>query len=263
MSGAPKRVFVGTLYSGEADYDACLAALIGQTGVAVTHHVVRDRDERTAHNLLWDAWHAERGSHDAFVKLDADVVLRSPTTLAEVVARLDATGATGLQASLHDHMTEALISGLNAYTSAVTFGVTGDDLWCDRNVALGNTRVLRDSEVPSSLTPAGYHCHHASELQGFRYGLHRAMKSQKATLLAVAAAYARHRDRVRGFALLGAVSCGKFMPGGRVAGRFNYTDEEFKRAFASTARDYDRMMGATPVEAFVSLINVAIADEVV
>ncbi len=255
------KVFVGTLYSGESDYVTCLEHLQGQMDVEVTHFMVSHLPEKEAHEALWAEWRRVKADHDLFVKLDADVVLHSAIVLSEIHRALaSAPGATGLQAPLNDFMTDREICGLNAYAPTVEFARGGDPLFCDRGMDVGNTRILRGGELPETLRPAGLHCFYANERQGFHYGVHRMMKAQKQVMLDVAQAFAVHCDRVRGFALIGAVSCGKFMAGGKHAGKFSYTDAEFRDEYAVVEKNYDRLMARTPVSQFVQMIEAAISQ---
>ena len=244
------KIFVGTLHSDEADYSACLEMLQKQQNVEVTHHVVSGLSEIDAHNELWNEWRKHQQTHDFFVKVDADTVLRSDTTLSEINNEfLKNPDATGLQAPLHDYMTNELIDGLNAYRSIVTFNNTNDSLYCDRAVTINNSYVIR-TNLSSELVPAGFHCHHANELQGFHYGVHRMMKGQKDNVHKVIVAWDANRDRTRGFAMIGGLMAGRFFKDRR----FNYTDVEFKAAYDEANSRYDEFMGAIEQGRF-DLIN--------
>jgi hypothetical protein len=237
MANVP-RVFVGTMHCGEGDYPECVKAVENQRGVDVTHIVIADLPEREAHNRLWQAWRDAKNDHDLFVKVDADTVLRSPDTLRLIYEQFfHDPRVTGLQAPLHDYMTDRHINGLNAFSPRVTFNDTKDDLFCDRAVDTGHDVVLRGGLLPLDLVPAGYHCHHASEIQGFHYGVHRMLKGQVVTLDQVFNAWTRYHDRVRLFALVGAHMSIRFVNNRR----YNYTDPEFKEAYNETVAQYDEL----------------------
>lgn len=237
MTQAP-RIFVGTMYCGEGDFDECCKAITGQRHVEVTHFVIADRPEREAHNLLWQAWRDAKSDHNVFVKVDADTVLRSPDTLSLIYEQFADPRITGLQAPLHDYMTDGHVNGLNAFSRRVVFNDTRDELYCDRAVDTGHDVVLREKLLPLDLVPAGDHCHHASEAQSFHYGLHRMLKGQTTTLDRVFRAWTRHRDRIRLFALAGAHMAPRF-----VANRkFNYPDPEFQLALDEVRTKYDDLV---------------------
>lgn len=230
------RVFVGTMFTQEGDFQKAAAQIQAQEGVIVRHFIVADLKEKEAHNALWHAWKEARDDQDLFVKIDADTVLASPQTLAQICALFAADPrVTGLQAPLHDYMTNSLINGLNAFSPKVIFNDTQDELYCDRAVDTGHNVVLRERDLPAELIPAGYHCHHANEMQGFHYGVHRMMKGQKSIIHQVTVSWDRDRDRIRGFALIGALMAGRFFKDRR----FNYSDVEFIAAFEEAVKNYD------------------------
>jgi hypothetical protein len=230
------RIFVGTMSSGEGDFQECLRVIQTQLNVDVTHYVIAGLPEKDAHNALWSAWRTARGDHDLFVKVDADTVLKNPTILEEVWKQFDANPrVTAIQAPLWDYMTDGLINGLNCFSPLVTFNDSKSELYCDRGVDTGHDIVLHQAELPQSLIPAAFHCKYASELQAFHYGIHRALKNHHETIAKVHSAWTRYyHDRVRGFALIGASWCNKFS-----SGQFNYTDPLFIKLFNEAKETYD------------------------
>jgi len=233
------RIFVGTMYTNEGDFQTCLDRIQHQEDVTVTHFIVAGLKEKEAHNALWHAWKDQRDGHELFVKIDADTVLAEKNTLAEIAKLFrDNPRVTGLQAPLHDYMTDDHIHGLNVFSPKVTFNDTQDELYCDRQVDTDHDIVLRGTSLPASLTPAGLHCHYANECQAFHYGVHRSLKGQKHVINKVMEAWRRDQDRIRGFALIGASMSGIFAENRR----FNYSDQEFKLAFQQASACYDQMV---------------------
>lgn len=230
------RIFVGTMSSGEGDFHECMKMVQKQTDVEVSHYVIAGLPEKEAHNALWTAWKNARPTHDLFVKLDADTVLNGSTTLFEISKLFQASDrVTAIQAPLWDYMTDGLINGLNCFSTRVIFNDTKSDLYCDRGVDSGHDVVLRQDALPQSLVPAAYHCFHASEIQAFHYGMHRMLKNHGEILAKVRSAWNRNgRDRIRGFALIGAAWCDRFK-----TGQFNYTDQQFVMTFNEAKETYD------------------------
>jgi hypothetical protein len=235
MSEQLPRIFVGTMYTQEGDFQTSLFRIQKQEGVEVTHFIVAGLKEKAAHNALWHAWNDQKSSHDLFVKCDADTVLADRNTLAEIAAQFKRDRVTGLQAPLHDYMTDGLINGLNAFSPKVTFNDTQDELYCDRQVDTDHDIVLHEKDLPASLVPAGFHCHTATNKQAFHFGVHRMMKNQKPTINKVFAAWYQHRDRIRGYALIGAQLSPRFVQNRK----FNYADPEFIAAFEEAEKRYD------------------------
>ncbi len=236
------RVFIGTLHNNEGDFERCVRSVSGQIDVDVTHEVISDLNEKDAHNELWSRWRSAQSTHDFFVKVDADTVLRTKTTIREICDVITSKGATGLQAPLHDYMTDGFIDGMNAYASSVTFTETKDNLYCDRDICTGNTYIVRGDKLPLSLQPAGKHCHEATELQAFRYAIHRAMKDQRETLQKVIYAWRRHGDRVRGVAVIGVMIAKRFVEVENH--KSDYSDPGFVAAYEDVERRYDEYIDA-------------------
>lgn len=231
------RIFVGTMYCGEGDFANCYREINKQTGVIVTHHIIKDMPEKEAHNALWSAWRSAKQDHDMFVKVDADTVLTNDKILFEFWQVMQNNQrVTGIQAPLLDYFTDGYINGLNCFGPNVVFQDTTSDLFCDRRVDVNHDIIIKARDVPQSLKPAGYHCFHATEKQAFHFGLHRALKNQTDIIDLLKTAWLRNNDRIRGIALLGVSMSSQFRDGD-----FNYTDERFNMAYDVTIKNYESL----------------------
>ena len=232
------RIFIGTMYSGEGDFFESIRSVKEQVDVNITYHIISHLAEKDAHNALWTAWCKVRSEHDLFVKIDADTILRDSHTLKTIYEIMYSTpDVTGIQCPLYDYFSDDLINGLNCFSPEVKFRSTDDPLYCDR-VDYDHKIVLRQGSLPAELSPAGYHCTLATELQAFHYGLHRMLKNQKTLLARVRSAWiGGNKDRTRGMALLGANHASQF-----AAGSFNYTDVSLMNAFNNAVSMYDQMI---------------------
>src|SRR5579885_446420 len=229
------RIFVGTMYTQEGEFEGCLKQIRAQKDVVVSHVIIANMKEKEAHNALWHAWRHQGPSHDLFVKVDADTILSSVHTLWMIWEQFKANPrVTGLQAPLHDYMTDSLINGLNAFSTKVVFNDTQDELYCDRKVDTNHDIILREKDLPASLKPAGFHCWNSTDQQAFHFGLHRMLKGQTTTMDQVFNAWVRDRDRTRLFALIGAHMAPRFT----ASRKFNYTDPEFVAAFEEASSRY-------------------------
>jgi len=230
------RIFIGTMYTQEGEFEGCLKQIQAQKGVAVSHVIIAGMKEKEAHNALWHAWRQQGPSHDLFVKVDADTVLASTQTLALIWEQFaDNPRVTGLQAPLHDYLTDSLINGLNAFSTKVVFNDTQDELYCDRQVDTNHDVVLREKDLPAQLIPAGFHCWNSTDKQAFHFGVHRMLKGQRPTMDRVRIAWNRDRDRARAFALIGSLLAPRFAKDRK----FNYADPEFQSAFEEAEGRYD------------------------
>jgi hypothetical protein len=227
------RIFIGTLASGEAELNACCAAIASQQSVVVTHHIIHDQPEFEAHNQLWAAWDRAKPDHDLFVKVDADTVLNRPTALAEIAALFKTPDITGAQILLHDYFTDDLISGLNCFSCDVVFKPAKTRLYADHSDS-GHKTILKGSCV-AHLAPIGWHGQNPHPRQAFYYGFHRKLKNQHDTIARVAYAWQQHQDDARAWALAGAASARwwHFKP--------DYHSMAFTRAFHACTDDHKRL----------------------
>lgn len=221
------RIFVGTMYSGEAELEACQHAVASQKGVQTFHHVIKNLPEREAHNELTRSWEKNKKNFDLFAKIDADTILVDDTALARVWDLFASDPrVTGVQIRLLDYFTDQLISGLNFFSPKVKFKKSKDDLFCDR-IDTNHDKVLK-GDVVKHLEPIGYHCKTPHPEQAFHYGLHRMLKGQKQVIKDTFEAWKKYQDEPRMWALLGAMEAKHF-----TKGRFNYTDQEFQKLFST------------------------------
>lgn len=232
-----KKVFVGTMYCGEGDFDECCRAIINQKNVEIQHVVISNQPEKDAHNSLWKSWRAVQSEgFDMFVKVDADTVLAHDEVLSELGAMMTTNPRiTGIQAPLLDYFTDGNINGLNCFSPKVTFLDSKDPLFCDRQVDVGHDVTVKADGVVDRLKPAGYHCFRTNDKQSFHFGLHRALKNQIHIINSVKAAWKKNGDRQRALALLGALAAKKFASGSS----FNYEDDQFLDEFKLTLEQFD------------------------
>ena len=222
------KIFVGTMYCGEGDFDYCCEAIKSQQKVDVTHHIIKNKPEKEAHNELWASWRKakKQDDYDMFVKIDADTVINENVLYEFSLIMKANPRVTGMQASLMDFFTLKFINGLNCFGPSVEFLDTTSELYCDRNVDVGHDLVIKADLLPETLRPAGYHCFFSSNKQSFHFGVHRALKNQHNILKDVYDANQVKFDIKRKLVLMGAKVSPLFKNGG-----FNYDDELFKEQF--------------------------------
>jgi hypothetical protein len=228
------KILVGTLYSGENEYEACLTAIRAQADVDFDHLVIESKPELEAHRLLFTYFLERSAEFELLVKVDADTVLSSPYLFKKIIARFEADpGLEVLSIALHDFFTDELINGLQIYRKSVRWNLEQDTIFPD--IPLFDPR--RYYYDVSELAPAGEHCPNPSYLQAFRYGVHRGLKSiQKihstthwANMQKVWRHFLVRKDKRLGLAVLGAelVYAGVF---GR--DEQNYTNPKMDQALA-------------------------------
>ena len=168
------RILAGTLYSGENEFDRCVASIRRQTLPAAEHLVVRGLANREAHEALYGTFHDRRNEFDCMIKVDADCVLRRDDFFAGVAELLQARAEVQLlEVRLHDWYTDRPMSGINAYRNTIPWQPSGESVFVDR-LAVPPAAVLRDRR---RLAPAATHCPDPLPLQAFHFGLHRGVKA--------------------------------------------------------------------------------------
>ncbi|MFA7275263.1 MAG: hypothetical protein WC043_00490 [Pseudobdellovibrionaceae bacterium] len=232
MKSTP-RIFVGTLACGEAEFESCCAAIAAQTGVQITHHVIKDQPEYEAHNMLWRAWSDNKSSHDLFVKIDADTVLNRNDALKDIAALFCEPDVTGAQILIQDYFTDDLIAGLNAFSPLVEFHQSKKRLFAD-HADTGHKKVLKGDCV-RHLAPIAWHGKHPSARQSFHFGFHRKLKGQQDVLKKTAQAWRENKDNAREWALAGAASAKWWMLGG-----MDYKAKRFEASFSRLQDEAER-----------------------
>src|SRR5919112_611883 len=84
------RLLILTLSSGEAALPVLLRQLTTQSFRDFEHEVISGLPNQAAHNRLYRTIMARASSFDLFLKLDADMTLRSDTALADAIRATDA-----------------------------------------------------------------------------------------------------------------------------------------------------------------------------
>jgi|WetSurMetagenome_2_1015567.scaffolds.fasta_scaffold173005_1 hypothetical protein len=169
------KVFVGTLYSGENEYDECVASIQRQTFRDFDHFVFKNLPNKEAHHALFKSFLDRAGEYDILIKIDADVVLASDTILERIVDKMRKDdGIDILAVAVLDFFTNQLINaGMATYRNTVTWDYDKETMFVDIADAHPGREVYDDKE----LAPAGMHCKNPAPWQAFHYGLHRGLKS--------------------------------------------------------------------------------------
>lgn len=233
------RFLVVTLYSGEPDYEHCLAALKSQVNVHVKHVNISGYPEHEAHKMLY-TWFNESEPGFIRVKLDADVVLSDPTILDVMGSILrDNPNVDRLDPYVHDFLTNSeLKAGLAIYSPRVRFNEPRSHLWCDRNVT-----VEKHLGTLDTIGAIATHMKYCDKRTAFRYGFHRGLKSQIPVFELLKAAHAHFQDPIRAIAIKGfeLAQSSEFDAWHKNAvlpvGKFNYDDDWFREAYAKAVSE--------------------------
>jgi len=167
------RLYVGTLYTIENEFDECVQSIKAQSYVHFDHCVLRNLPNKEAHVTLFKSFLAKAGEYDVLVKVDADMILVSDSLFENIVRVLKANEwADVLSIAVHDFFSDQLIWGLNVYRNSVRWDFEKQSLFVDRPEVPIERYLMDDRQ----LAPAAYHCKNPSPYQAFHYGIHRALK---------------------------------------------------------------------------------------
>lgn len=209
------RLLIGTLYTNENEFNACLASIRRQTHHDIEHVIIRDLPNKLAHETLYQLFMDRASDFDLFVKIDADMVLIHDDFLEKIVARFATTPSmNALIVSVQDYFSDRLIEGLHTYRSHVHWERHDDQVFVDR-ASLPKDQIVYDRD---NLAPAAQHCPDPSPFQAFHYGVHKGVKVQAAlrnhrpgtarfhmtNIESTYAHYRRNGDQRLGLACLGA-----------------------------------------------------------
>ena len=167
------RIYVGTLYTIENEFEACKASIRRQTHPNFKHFVFSGLGNVEAHAALYEDFLRKQDEFDLLVKVDADMVLADDHLFEAIEAIFLNKDLSILTISVHDWFSDRLISGLNIYRKdAIVWTGQEGGVFVD-NVKIRKGRADYDRK---RLAPAAYHCPDPSPFQAFHFGLHKAMK---------------------------------------------------------------------------------------
>ncbi len=231
------RIFVGTMYAGEEEFEESRYLVGKQQEVLVDHFFIKNLPEYEAHGELWKTWESAKNDYDLFIKVDADTLIDDPRMFEKIYTHFKSEPRlTGMQIPLFDYFTNGLIAGLNCFSPVVKFRNANSRLHADH--ADTNHDITMKGDKVSHLAPAGRHCAYPNKRQAFHYGLHRMKKNQVETMRNVFNAWQSLGGEGRLFALYGA-ECAITQ---RVD--HDYNTESFETAFRSDMQnphDYSRI----------------------
>ncbi len=200
------NVLVGTLYSGEQEFDRCVDALTHQHYCHRSHFIIEHMAEKAAHEQLYDRFMHNAGEYDLFLKLDADMILTDPGSLGAAVALFDESPELDHAVfSVQDWMTDSAILGIHMYRSRVRWARHDDVLFTDTPPELKGTRRYFTRGAPSPLadhgpepTPAqAFHHGLLLGLKAFQNGVPESRPAQAFTHWRLLKRLWHHFDRVR------------------------------------------------------------------
>jgi hypothetical protein len=239
------KIYVGTLYSGENEFDECVAAIKNQTYKNFDHFVFKNLPNKEAHVTLFKSFLERSNEYDLLIKVDADMVLSSTTLFEKIVQKFRQNDCLDVFAiAVYDYFSGQLINGLATYRNTVRWNFIRETMFVDIPEVAQNRYLYVEKE----LAPAAIHCKNPSPFQAFHYGVHRGLKSIQRihgtthwVLLEKTWKNFQHtRDTCIGLAVLGAELV--------YAGRFKQSDVDYTNLRVKTILDKYLSLDSTGLE---------------
>ena len=167
------RIFVGTLYTIENEFEECVASIEQQSYRNFEHFIFRNLPKKEAHDALYRTFMDRSDEFDLLIKVDADMVIEDEHLFAKIVNKFQANDwLQQLQIAVYDFFSDQLIDAMHTYRNSVKWQKNEEDLFTDLSPVPRGQR-LKDYE---ELAPAAIHCRNPSPFQSFHYGVHRGLK---------------------------------------------------------------------------------------
>jgi hypothetical protein len=161
-----------TLSTGEAALPVLTRQLARQSFQDFEHEVISGLPNQPAHNRLYRIIMDRASSFDLFLKLDADMTLRTDVSLAEAVRATDARpDAQHFAFRIWDHFTEEETLGVHIFRSGVSWGEITDDLFVDPDPPNVNQILWEGAPAPFV-----NHGEVVSDFECFSFGVHKFLK---------------------------------------------------------------------------------------
>lgn len=169
------RVLIGTLYSGENEFSQLQEGLARQSFTNWVHVVFKNLENKKAHDTLYRHFMERRGEFDLFLKLDADMVFRTSSSLEDLVSLFQSIpDLDHLMSPVLDWYSGLLIPALHMFSNRVVWKEDPvENLFVDPLPYIPGRRVSwREKPAPFVL-----HSPNPSPEQAFLFGVHRASKA--------------------------------------------------------------------------------------
>lgn len=117
---ATHRVLIGILYTDEQEFKQCLASIQVQVNVTIDHFVISGRKNLEAHDQLYERFNESADEFGWFLKMDADMVFRTPTALDTMLGYFHKNPELDhLMVDVFDWPSQMLIPGQQLYSNRV------------------------------------------------------------------------------------------------------------------------------------------------
>ena len=163
------------MYSGENEFNKCIDSVENQKCDFQFEQIfIKNKTNQDAHNELYSIIMERHASYQYFVKLDADMIFTSTSSLQTLVNLAIQSKADIFSIPVDDYMTGKMIWGLNIYKSGIKWKLGTESIFTDQQSLIGeNTVIHKKLSKENSLVS---HASDPSDFQAFLFGIHRASK---------------------------------------------------------------------------------------
>jgi hypothetical protein len=165
------KVMVGTLHSGEREFEESRRSIQSQTYDHLEHVVISGHPNKEAHALLYQGFLASQA--DILVKVDADMVLLDADFIDRIVDNFAKRPEVDVLAiAILDFFSGEEMVGVNAYRRTVDWQPARQlDLFTDSGFRSSSRLVIGGDLLHSCI-----HSPNPSPFQAFHFGVHRGLK---------------------------------------------------------------------------------------
>ncbi|MFG0253742.1 MAG: hypothetical protein ACF787_01375 [Rhodopirellula sp. JB053] len=166
------KALVGVMHCIENELDECLNSIRSQKRIQTKDFLISGKTNKEAHDELYQRFTESADQFEFFVKVDADMVLRSEHSLFAAWQHFEQRAhVQHLLIPVFDHFTQQNIYGLHAFRNTHRWEQTPEKYFvdmCDRS----NIQLTFSRES----APIADHGPNPSLFQAYHYGLHKAVK---------------------------------------------------------------------------------------
>lgn len=167
------QVYIGTLFVGENEIEACKQSVKDQTCSNITHEIFNYLPNKEAHDTLYARFMKLSSEYDYFIKLDADMVFVRNTIVEEMLEIFE--NNTNLDQAIftvRDWYSDSNIIGMHMFSNRVCWKIDKESLFVDTDpYILGEKMIISDG-----IAPVAFHSPNPSLEEAFIFGFHRALK---------------------------------------------------------------------------------------
>ena len=246
--GETLKVWVATAYSGENEFDECTRAINAQKGVTIKHYVIKNRPILEAFNEMYQTWNSVADNYDAFLQVDADMVLKHDRVITTIYNRMiNQLGCNHIHLPVYDHMTMNNIWGIHMYGPSLQWREVTDKNRPDKPEYHKTSRKLQLGVIHEDALVD--HCPNPNFRTAFHYGWHRRLREKRELDKRLSQCLARDPKPWRQFALDGFKEADKYLnhehDGVAENLPIEYTNEVFIRKYERILNEYQQREDAS------------------